>query len=36
MNYVVGGYLVTIVTLVGYGISLVLRDRRARRKRSGS
>lgn len=36
MSYVVAGYLVTIVTLVGYGIALVLRDRKARRKRRAS
>jgi len=32
MNYVIAGYLVTFVTLIGYGISLVLRDRKARRR----
>ena len=33
MSYVSAGYLVTLVTLAGYAISLVLRDRRARRGR---
>ena len=33
MNYVVAGYVISVVTLGGYGLSLILRDRRARRRR---
>jgi len=34
MSYVGAGYLVTVVTLTAYGLSLIIRDRRARRRKA--
>jgi len=33
MSYVVAGYVISLVTLAVYGISLILRVRRAERRR---
>jgi hypothetical protein len=36
VSYVAAGYLVTLVTLSAYGVSLVVRDRRARKAKGDS